>query len=216
MLDWFRSFLPKEDRFFDLFEQHAALVAAGGDSLKAALYEASSSEALKHLAAVSSREDEADAVAREVMLAVRRTFITPFDRTAIIALIGSLDDAIDEMKKTSKAIRIFEYTHFEPEMKAIADRIVAATRVVQEALPLLRSVGTNGARIGEMADRMHKIEDETDDIYDAARTRLYKLKGPDQPAEFWVASEILSHLESVADKLEDVVNQISEVAIENA
>jgi predicted phosphate transport protein (TIGR00153 family) len=216
MLDWFRSFLPKEDRFFDLFEQHAALVAAGGDSLRAALYEASSAEALIHLAAVSAREDEADAVAREVMLAVRRTFITPFDRTAIIALIGSLDDAIDEMKKTSKAIRIFEYTQFEPEMKAIADRIVAATRVVQEALPLLRSVGTNGARIGDMADRMHKIEDETDDIYDAARTRLYKLKGPDRPAEFWVASEILSHLESVADKLEDVVNQISEVAIENA
>ena len=216
MLDWFKSFLPKEDRFFDLFEQHAALVVAGGESLKAALYGASLSETSGHLEAVSVREDEADAVAREVMLAVRRSFITPFDRVAIIALIGSLDDSIDEMKKTCKAIKVFEYTHFEPEMKAIADRIVDATQVVQEALPLLRSIGTNGIRIGEMADRMHKIEDETDDIYDAARARLYKSKGPEQPAEFWVASEILGHLESVADKLEDVVNQISEVAIENA
>jgi predicted phosphate transport protein (TIGR00153 family) len=216
MLDWFRSFMPKEDRFFDLFEQHAALVAAGAESLQAALSEGSADGMMRHLQAVSEREDEADAVAREVMLAVRRSFITPFDRVAIIALIGSLDDAIDEMKKTCKAVRVFEYTAFEPEMRAIADRIVSGSKVVQATLPLLRSIGTNGAKIGEMADRMHTIEDETDDIYDAARTRLYKAKGLGQPAEFWVASEILGHLESVADKLEDVVNQISEVAIENA
>jgi uncharacterized protein Yka (UPF0111/DUF47 family) len=70
---------------------------------------------------VSIREDEADAVAREVMLAVRRSFIIPFDRVAIIALIGSLDDSIEERKKTCKATKVFEDTHFEPEMKAIAD-----------------------------------------------------------------------------------------------
>lgn len=215
MLDWFRSFMPKEDRFFDLFEKHAAIVVTASDSLRLALH-AGRPASEKHLQAVAEREDEADAVAREVMLAVRRSFITPFDRGAIIGLITSLDDAIDEMKKTGKAIRVFDYAEFEPEMQAISVHIVAGAKLVQATLPLLRAVGVNGAAIGEAADRMHRIEDETDDIYDAARTRLYKSKAPGQPAEFWVASEILGHLESVADKLEDVVNQISEVAIENA
>ncbi len=37
MLDWFRALMPKEDRFFGLFERHAALVVAGAESLRAAL-----------------------------------------------------------------------------------------------------------------------------------------------------------------------------------
>src|SRR4051812_46253997 len=70
--------MPKEDRFFGLFEQHATLVVAGAESLRAGL---EGGPALRqHLQTVMDRENEADAITREVILAVRRTFITPFDR----------------------------------------------------------------------------------------------------------------------------------------
>src|SRR3954449_9675671 len=78
MLDWFRALLPKEERFFGLFEQHAALVVAGAESQRAALEGGSALP--QHLQAVVERENEADAITREVLLAVRRSFITPFDR----------------------------------------------------------------------------------------------------------------------------------------
>src|SRR3954452_16959873 len=88
MLDWFRALLPKEERFFDLFEQHAALVVAGAESLRAALEGGPSLH--RHLQAVVDRENEADAITREVLLAVRRSFITPFDRGDIKDLITAM------------------------------------------------------------------------------------------------------------------------------
>ena len=214
MLDWFRALMPKEDRFFGLFERHAALVVAGAESLRAALQGGPAERG--NLQSVSERENEADAVTREVLLAVRRSFITPFDRGAITGLITALDDSIDQMQKTTKAILLFKVTTFEPEMIAMADCILRAARVVQEAVPLLRSVGTNTGRISDLAEALSKIEGETDDLYDAGRSRLYEAKGLTQPIDFWVASEILGHLEKVVDRLEDVANEISGVAVEHA
>lgn len=213
MLGWFRAMLPKEDRFFGLFEQHAALVLAGAQALRSAL-EGGASER-SYLRAVSDREVEADGVTREVMLAVRRSFITPFDRSAITALITALDDSIDQMQKTCKTIGLFKMTRFEPEMREMAECIVQAASVVAEAVPLLRSVGTNAGRISELAQALSEIEGRTDDLYDGARSRLYDAKGPSQPIDFWVASELLSHLEKVVDRLEDVANEISGIAIEH-
>jgi predicted phosphate transport protein (TIGR00153 family) len=206
--------MPKEDRFFSLFEDHAALVVAGAECLQAALQ--GGQEERQQLDRVSDRENEADVITRDVLLAVRRSFITPFDRSAITSLISALDDSIDQMQKTTKAILLFKVTQFEPEMVRMGDCIVRAAQVIQDTVPLLRSVGTNTARISELAESLSKIEGETDDLYDAARSRLYEAKGPSQPIDFWVASEILGHLEKVVDRLEDVANEISGIAVEHA
>ena len=214
MLGWFRALMPKEDRFFGLFEDHAALVVAGAEALRAALQ--GGSEERHHLEIVSDRENDADAITREVLLAVRRSFITPFDRGAITGLITALDDSIDQMRKTTKAILLFKVATFEPEMIGMADCIVRAALVVQQAVPLLREVGTNTGRISDLAEQVSKIEGETDDLYDAGRIRIYEAKGPSQPIDFWTASEILGHLEKVVDRLEDVANQISGIAVEHA
>ncbi|TIN23929.1 MAG: DUF47 family protein, partial [Mesorhizobium sp.] len=62
-------------------------------------------------------EDQADVVTREVLLAVRKSFITPFERGDIKDLIQSMDDAIDMMHKVVKMVRLFEQTSFEPRMR---------------------------------------------------------------------------------------------------
>jgi uncharacterized protein len=43
-----------------------------------------------------------------VLIAVRPTFITPFDRRDLVDLIWSMDDAIDQMQQTAKAILLFD------------------------------------------------------------------------------------------------------------
>jgi len=205
--------MPKEDRFFGLFEQHAILLVAGAESLRAAL---DGGPALhQHLRAVMDRENEADAITREVLLAIRRTFITPFDRGNIKDLITAMDDAIDQMQKTTKTILLFKVTQFESEMAQMADRIVLATGIIQQAIPLLRSVATHAAEISSLTEQVSKIEGETDDLHDAGRSRLYEVKGPEGALHFWVASEILDHLESVMDRLEDVANEIHGTMIEH-
>ena len=106
MMGWFRRLMPREDRFFDLFARHAATLVAGARGAAANCWPAMTS---RHAARRSSTlEDQADAITREVLLAVRRSFITPFDRGDIKDLIQSMDDAIDMMRKTVKTVTLFE------------------------------------------------------------------------------------------------------------
>src|SRR5262252_828237 len=115
MLGWFQALMPKEERFFDLFAQHSKAVLAGAEALRCML---DGGDAVpRHFQTVMDREHDADNVTREVLIAVRRTFITPFDRGAIRNLITSMDNAIDQMQKTAKAIMLFDVRTFEPQMK---------------------------------------------------------------------------------------------------
>jgi predicted phosphate transport protein (TIGR00153 family) len=213
VLRLFRGMMPKEDRFFDLLERHSKLVVAGAEALRAALNGGPDLD--RHIATVMEREDDADAVTHEVFLAVRRSFITPFDRGDIKDLITSMDDAIDEMRKTVKTVTLFKVRTFEPEMRQMADGILRGSRIVQQTIPLLRSVGPNANQIASFAEEISKVEGETDDRYDAARSRLFQSMGPAQALDFWVTFEILNHLERVMDRLEDVAHEMHGIMIEH-
>jgi predicted phosphate transport protein (TIGR00153 family) len=213
MLRWFRKLMPREDQFFDLFEQHSRIVVAGAEALRAALAEGAGIE--QHIATVMNREDDADKVTGEVLAAIRRSFITPFDRGDIKDLITSMDDAIDQMRKTVKSVTLFKVTRFEPEMIQMADCIVQGAQIVREVIPMLRSVGTNAAQISSLSERISEIEGQTDDLHDAARSRLFQALGSAQALDFWVASEVLDHLERVMDRLEDVVHEVHSIVIEH-
>lgn len=115
MLGWFRKLLPREDKFFELFEAHSQTVLGAADALKALL--AGEGDAAAHCDRIVALEDRADDITRDVMLAVRRSFITPFDRGDIKDLIQSMDDAIDMMHKTVKTVRLYEQTSFDPGMR---------------------------------------------------------------------------------------------------
>ena len=106
MMNWFQKLLPREDKFFDLFESHARTLAAGADALRRFLDGGEGAARFGKI--VVEKEIEADRIAQEVMQSVRRTFITPFDRSDIQQLISSLDDAIDQMQKTRRrsAVRV--------------------------------------------------------------------------------------------------------------
>jgi uncharacterized protein len=213
MLRWFRALMPKEDRFFDLFEEHSRTVLAGAEALRATLAGGPNIE--QNITTVMNREDEADKITGEVLAAIRRSFITPFDRGDIKDLITSMDDAIDQMRKTVKSVALFKVTRFEPEMVQMADCIVQGAQIVQEVIPMLRSVGTNAGRISTLSERITQVEGQTDDLHDAARSRMFQAMGSAHALDFWVASEVLDHLERVMDRLEDVVHEVHSIVIEH-
>jgi len=85
MLSWFQALMPKEERFFDLFERHAVTIVAGAHELRSLLD--GGEKAPEHCKEIKHYENDADVITRNVLLAVRRTFITPFDRGDIRDLI---------------------------------------------------------------------------------------------------------------------------------
>ncbi|TGV95342.1 DUF47 family protein, partial [Mesorhizobium sp. M2D.F.Ca.ET.145.01.1.1] len=103
-------------------------------------------------------ENEADDITAQVLLAVRRSFITPFDRGDIKDLIQSMDDAIDTMHKTVKTVRLFEKREFDPLMQEMGGVIVDTAKLVAEAIPLLAKVGANSTRLNELAEEVMRAE----------------------------------------------------------
>jgi uncharacterized protein len=214
MLGWFRAMMPKEERFFDLFDQHARTLVLGADALKGLL------KGGDHIAQCTreliQHENEADEITRNVLLAVRRSFITPFDRGDIQSLISSMDDAIDQMHKTAKTISLFEIKSFEPTMRDMADIIAQAARLTAEAVPLLRSLGKNSSRLNSLAEEITRLEERADQLYDHGRKALFLGAASSGPMTFIVSNEIYDHLEKVVDCLEDVAKEISAIVVEHA
>ncbi len=216
MLGWFQALMPREERFFNLFEKHATIILAGAEALRGLLQGGDAVEAC--CKQVFQREAEADEVTREVLVAVRRTFITPFDRTDIQDLITSMDDAIDQMNKTAKTIILFEVKSFEPHMQQMSDIIVQSAKLVVEAAPLLRSIGDNAGRLNAITASIITVEEEADDVYNRGLKALFLANRPQaeqgNAMNFLIGSELYDHLEKVVDRFEDVAKEISSLVID--
>ncbi len=164
---------------------------------------------------IQRHENAADAIAGEVQLGVRRTFITPFDRGDITDLIGLMDDSIDQMQKTAKAITLFEVTDFTPTMRELGDVIVQASKLTAEAVSLLPAMNRNAARLNALAQEISRVEEHSDELYDQGVRALYQAHRDGNPMGYIVGAEIYDHLEKIVDRLEDVANRISGILIEH-
>jgi uncharacterized protein len=213
MFDFIKKLMPKEEKFFDLFESHAAKLIAGAQSLRLIMDGGKDLEA--NCAALIKLEDDADHIAHEVMQAVRKSFITPFDRSDIIALISTMDDAIDQMNKTAKAVLLFEVKLFDPEMRQMADVAIAMAEKTAKAVPLLRELNTNSSQLHILTAATIKLEEDSDVLNDQGLKSLIKGKAKTDAMAYIIGSELYEHLEKVADRFEDVAKIINDIVIEH-
>jgi predicted phosphate transport protein (TIGR00153 family) len=211
---WFQALLPKQGSFFEQFEAHAALNVAAADALGKLLQ--GGPDMPVHSQEIFDRENDADDIIRDVLVDVRKTLITPFDRTAITSLIGAMDDAIDQMNQTAKAVMLYEVKEFEPQMRDMAGIIVEAARITADAMPLLRDLGRNATRLHSLTERIVKLEGHADEIHDQGLKALFKARGDKAPMAFIIGREIYSHLEKITDRFEDVANEIQGLVLDHA
>ncbi len=213
MLSWFQALMPREERFFDLFERHAETLVAGSRALRALLD--GGDGVLARSDEIRRREHEADAITRDVLLAVRRTFITPFDRSDIRDLITAMDDAIDQMHQTAKATLLYEMREFDPSMRRMGDIIVQAAELTRGAIPLLRAMRQNAGKLNAFGEEITRTEDEADGIHDHGLKTLFQAHRHSDPMAFIVGAEVYGHLEKVVDGFEDVANRVTGIVIEH-
>jgi uncharacterized protein len=213
MFAWFQRLLPQKGDFFGMFEAHANTLVGASEALRE--FNTDGVSPHKLLQTIQDREHEADELIRQVLTAVRKTFLTPFDRGAITSLIGAMDDAIDEMLAAARAIDLYELHELRPEMKQIVDLISEAAGVTAEAVPLLRNVSQNGAKLHVLTGRLVSLEGEADDIHAAGLKRAFQT-AKENPLQFAVAREVFRNLERVTDAFEDVANEIDGIVIDHA
>src|SRR6185503_232880 len=173
MFAWFQRLLPRTGDFFGMFEAHAATLVAAAKAMDRLVDGGNSAK--EQIAEIERREHEADDIIRNVLIEVRRTFLTPFDRGAITSLIAAMDDAIDEMHSAAIAIDLYELDSFQPEMKRIVEMTLEAAQLTVEAMPLLRNISRNASRLHAITEKMVGLEGEADDVHAAGLKAAFQV-----------------------------------------
>lgn len=214
MFGWIQRLVPKSGDFFALFEAHAATLVSAADALQQLAADGATTQEL--LDSIQRYEHEADDIIREVLREVRLTFLTPFDRGAITDLIAAMDDAIDEMLASARAIDLYGLRELRPEMKEIVGMIAEQAAVTSRAVPLLRKVSRNAGQLHELTRRLVEIEGDADDVHAAGLKRAFREFSDTDPMQFAVSREVFKNLERVTDAFEDVANEIDGIVIDHA
>lgn len=201
--------MPHDDRFIERFSEHARLIVPAAEAFRALM--SGDGRAEQHAAEINRLEDAADQIARETVLAVHRSFVTPFDRSQILDLIGALDDTIDLMKDTGR--RMVRYgVGFTQEMEGMADCAVRAATELRDAMPLLGSIDRNVARLRAMSLAVRRIEGEADDLLDRGLRVLFA--DDTSPGHKLTVEKVYDLVEAVVDRCEDVVDVIDGIVVE--
>jgi uncharacterized protein Yka (UPF0111/DUF47 family) len=118
------------------------------------------------------------------------------------------------MKKTAKAVLLFEVDTLEPEMAALGDQILKAANLTVEAVKMLDSMRENATRLHAITGEIIQLEEESDTLNDRGIKALFLKYRNGNAMNYLVGIEIYDHLEKVMDRFEDVANRISGIVIE--
>ena len=203
--------LPREGKFFDLFNQHADLAAAAAVELQSLLADLSQLE-MRRLA-IEKNEKQADRITYETVQLLHKTFITPLDRDEIHGLITGMDDIVDLMEDVSTCIFLYDVKAVTPDAQKLATICVACTVKVKEAVAMLVSMD-NADAILKICREIDRLESEADFVFRSALAKLFREE--DDAKQILKLKEVYQLLESITDKAEDVANVIEGIVLENA
>ena len=207
----FRRFMPREGKFFDLFNEHAGLILEGSRELAALM--ASGDDLERRARNVETIEKRGDKITRNTIELLHKTFITPIDRDDIHQLISEMDDILDLIEDSAQLVFLYDVRVLSPDAKKLADICVECCAKVKDAVALLPSMD-NAEAIMTICREIDRLESDADHVMRAAIGRLFR----DEPdvRELIKLRTVYEHLETVTDRCEDAANIIQGIVIENA
>ncbi len=207
----FSRFMPREGKFFEMFNEHAALIVEGSHALSALMASGDDLERRAHL--VETIEKRGDRITRSTIELLHKTFITPIDRDDIHHLISEMDNILDLIEDSAQLMFLYNVRVLPPDAKKLADICVDCCEKVKSAVALLSSLDKADA-ITALCQEIDTLESEADHVMRAAMGRLFR----DEPdvRELIKLRTVYEHLETVTDHCEDVANIIQGIVIENA
>ncbi len=205
------SFMPKEQKFFDLFEESAKNIIKSARALKEMLDTWQFIDS--RVAEITELEHEGDSITHQVISLLHRTFVTPFDREDIALLAHTMDDIIDFVHATADSMFIYKITAPTQRAKELADIIVQAAVEVEKAVHGLRHK-SEFKQILERCVEINRLENMADRVYRAAIGEIFENTSDITQIIKW--REIYEHMETATDRAEDVADVLEGVALKNA
>ncbi len=208
----FGRLLPKEGRFFDLFNAHAAQVVRAANELKALMDEFDKRE--EHARMIDEAEHAADRITAETIRLLHKTFITPLDRDHIHQLVNAMDDTCDLIQDTSESITLYDVRTVSEESKRLADIAVKCCERVRDVVELLGKGGGNFEAILKTGEEIDRLESDADRVLRSALSHLFREE--QDVREIIKMRAIYELLEAITDRCLDVANLAEAISLENS
>ena len=204
------NLMPKDTVFYDLFEG----LATHGVSCAGHLHRLATGfpNSMEEIARIRQEEHDADQLAHQALDRLDRTFITPFDREDIHALVGELDSIVDNINALAKRLASSHVKTLEPAFVKQAEILVQATLAFSEAVLLLRKTRKLTDLQAKIIE-VHRLENMGDDNHLAAMSKLFE--GGTDPLHVIKWKEFFTFVESAIDGCEDATNVIERIILKN-
>ena len=210
---FFSALMPRETRFFALFNRHAAYIAEGGRAVAEMVRDYDDEDKRRRLVErIGEIERSADKVTHETVSLLHTTFITPFDRDDIHRLISTMDDILDLIQDAAESVQLFDIQTMPPDAPRLASLLEDCCQHVKEAVELLSSMD-NAPRALAIAQKIDGLESEADSVMRAGVSKLFREE--QDVRQLIKHKNIYEYLESATDKCQDVANVIESVIVEN-
>ncbi|HEX7491427.1 MAG TPA: DUF47 family protein [Candidatus Limnocylindrales bacterium] len=200
--------IPREERFFDLFVADAANVLDGARQLETMLrtYDNPDKSAKK----IRETEHKGDDISHDIGHRLESTFVTPFDREEIHALIAGLDDILDLIEEVADTFVLYRIESPTKASIKQAALVVQACETLHQALTNLRGFKDMDKYIMEV----HRIENEGDKLARSAIAGLFDDGTKTIDVLKW--KDVYALLEDTIDKCEDVADMIERIVVKHA
>lgn len=205
--------MPREGKFFDLFNAHAERIVEGARELAAMMSRFDEHGLETHAQRIDGAERAADKITHETITLLHKTFITPFDREQIHALITKMDDILDLIQDVAESIALYDLHEVTPEAKQLAEICQQCCDRVKSAVALLTNLKDPQA-ILKMCEEIDRLESDADRVMRGAMSKLFREEN--DLKQVMKLRVIYDLLESITDRCEDVANVIEGIVIENS
>jgi predicted phosphate transport protein (TIGR00153 family) len=203
--------MPREGKFFDLFNAHAERIVEGARELAAMI--GTFKELDAHAQRIDAVERAADKITHECMTLLHKTFITPFDRDQIHQLINTMDDILDLIQDVAESVALYDLRSVTPEARQLAEICQMCCERVKTTVGLLTDVKRSEA-ILKCCEEIDRLESDADRVMRAALSKLFREENDlKQVMKLRVVYELL---ETITDRCEDVANIVEGIVLENS
>ncbi|MCK9324306.1 MAG: DUF47 family protein [Bacteroidales bacterium] len=205
--------LPKEEKFFPMFEGLSELISKSAHILAKIIDSPEPSQMNEEFKEIKSLENQADDIAHKVFDTLDTTFITPFDREDIHQLVSKMDDVLDFINAVSQQIKLFKPKKLPAGYRELNMIVVRGCEQIRIAVMELRNL-KKPMKINDACVKINELENMADEIYHQLISELFQRE--ENAIELIKHKEILETLEMTTDRVEDVSDILKTIIIKSA
>ena len=201
-------FLPREEKFFALFNQQVQVICAAA-SLLVDGAEKGNSRLAEVATQIVALEHKGDELIHEIFTRLNQTFITPLDPEDIHSLSSRLDDVLDGIEDAVHRMVAYRLDAIPQEMILLARIIHRCSQAMAKAFQALEK----GEKVMDDCIEINRLENEADNLVRGTVAALFETQK--DAIQLIKLKEIYDFLEATTDSCEDVADVLQNVMVKN-